>query len=73
MTDAALIEQVAKAAYESGFTAGQPHEPWENISPYWHRVFRRQAVAIAEVLLPVETTPQNEPGDYDSDLFGGAA
>lgn len=48
------IEGAARAAYEAAMTitGERPREPWKSLPTYWQRVYRVQAQAVADFLLP---------------------
>lgn len=72
--DPALVERCAEAAYESTIAPGIPHESWANLHTSWQKQFRRQTIAVLDIAIPQpDPTPVNDPGHYDTDLFGGAA
>lgn len=37
-----LIEAAAKASYEASFKPGQPHTPWDVLTPYWRKTLGSQ-------------------------------
>lgn len=53
-----LIEQAAQTAYEGGFKAGQPHEPWEHLGDHWRKTLCGQI----ERALPVIADAISERG-----------
>lgn len=75
--DPALVERCAEAAYMANQSFNDVitrTEPWGTLPAYWRRIFTAQAKAILDIALPQpDPTPVHDPGDYDTNLFGGAA
>lgn len=68
-----LVERAAQAAYDATQTDRVRPGTWDDLDDRYKTIFRRQAQAILNILQPPEPAPQHDPGDYDTDLFGGAA